>query len=87
MVTVLWAALLKQTENQMPCGPIKPAGNECLLDFLPIKKKQSSSQRPPVEKTATYSVNEQHIYFYYLCILFFRVIIFALFWYHGFTQR
>lgn len=40
---VLWVALLKQTENQMPCGPIKPAGNECLLDFLPIKKKKIKS--------------------------------------------
>lgn len=36
--------LLKQTENQMPCGPIKPAGNECLLDFLPIKKKKKKNQ-------------------------------------------
>lgn len=65
---VLWAALLKQTENQMPCGPIKPAGNECLSDFLPIKKKIIKSMATCGEnsdmhsQTLSFCAKEQNYY-------------------------
>ncbi len=55
----------------MPCGPIKPSGNQSLLDF----HKNRKSELPPEQKRVTFVVRLQLLVQYYIILMHYKLYI------------